>query len=184
MTQIISSYPFVHGLWNVTNPVFKRNVLMKPSRMASWARKSGFTSRLTFSCLLTKNQIAKLCSVINGVLEVGPMNLIHTQSKHAACGYELSLQSERLSQTFNTKNSLSTIESQILQHIKCSITEDSHSFYSHTTKPISQSLVSFQTRHFNKFTISASLISLGNFPCTSSSPISSSLPMRFITSTQ
>ncbi|KAK8798312.1 hypothetical protein WA588_003396, partial [Blastocystis sp. NMH] len=117
MTQIISSYPFVHGLWNVTNPVFKRNVLMKPSRMAS----------LTFSCLLTKNQIAKLCSVINGVLE----------SKHAACGYELSLQSERLSQTFNTKNSLSTIESQILQHIKCSITEDSHSFYSHTTKPIS-----------------------------------------------
>ena len=113
--------------WNVTNPVFKRNVLMKPSRMASWARKSGFTPRLTFSCLLTKNQIAKLCSVINGVLEVGPMNLIHTQSKHAACGYELSLQSERLSQPFNPKNSLSTIESQILQHIKCSITEDSPS---------------------------------------------------------
>ena len=73
MTQIISSYPFVHGLWNVSNPVFKRNVLVKPSRMASLVYESGLTPSLTFSCLLTKNQIAKLCSVINGVLEVSQM---------------------------------------------------------------------------------------------------------------
>ena len=61
MTQVISSFAFAHSTWFILSPVYKRNVM---------ARGAPVIHRLSFSGVITKNQLAKLCSVINSVLIV------------------------------------------------------------------------------------------------------------------
>lgn len=70
MTQVISSFAFVHSTWFILSPVYKRNVMVRGERYASLFRIVPVTSRLSFSGVVTKNQLAKLCSVINSVLIV------------------------------------------------------------------------------------------------------------------
>ena len=117
MTQVISSFAFAHSTWFILSPVYKRNVMARGERYAS----------LSFSGVITKNQLAKLCSVINSVLIK-----LKTTLK-----YEISMTTDRFSQVMNAKNSLSTIEGEFLQSVSCSINEEEkRAYYTCTAKSV------------------------------------------------
>lgn len=70
MTQVISSFAFAHSTWFILSPVYKRNVMARGERYASSFPVAPVIHRLSFNGVITKNQLAKLCSVINSVLIV------------------------------------------------------------------------------------------------------------------